>query len=135
MQTRNRIELTGYCGNNPELTRTAAGVPLCRISLATHEQARTNGEYTQITQWHSVVFWRQLAEKAYAALKRGTALSVTGAVKYRTWIDTQGIEQNSTEIWAATFAVISGNEHQQETERISAGTAILCPLAPNAVIG
>lgn len=67
----NRVMLIGNLGKDPEFRTTESGVLRAHIVLATNDTYKDrNGQIQKITDWHDVVVWRTLAEKA-RILKRG----------------------------------------------------------------
>ncbi len=53
---RNKVQLIGNLGNNPEVITLESGKKLAKFSLATNESYKNNkGEKVTETQWHHVV--------------------------------------------------------------------------------
>ena len=66
----NRAQLQGVVGNDPELRYVGeSGKAVCNVRLATTNRYKTaQGEYSEETEWHTVVGWEAVAER-----KRPTA--------------------------------------------------------------
>ena len=61
----NKVILVGHLGRDPEVKTIDNGAKVARFSLATTEFYRDkNGERKEITEWHNVTCWRNLAEIA-----------------------------------------------------------------------
>jgi hypothetical protein len=58
MKTKNRIEIRGFVGREPETNQTNSGTSITRFSVATTERWKGRDEQTQQrTEWHRVVFF------------------------------------------------------------------------------
>ncbi len=113
----NRVTLLGNVGNAPELRSTPQGVPVTSIRMATHSLVRnSNGEVVDLTEWHNVVFWRDLANKAVNLLKKGSRIYVEGSLKTRKY-EKEGHTRFITEVVAETLIVLD-NRRRKEDENI-----------------
>lgn len=113
----NRVTLLGNVGNAPELRSTPQGVPVTSIRMATHSLVKsTNGEVVDLTEWHNVVFWRDLANKAVNLLKKGTRIYVEGSLKTRKY-EKDGHTRFITEVVADTLIVLD-NRRRKDDENI-----------------
>lgn len=100
----NKVTLIGNIGKDPEVRTFENGSKVARFSLATNENYQDKaGEWQTITEWHNVVCWRGLADRAERQLKKGNLVYVEGKISYRKWQDTEGKDRYSTDIVAATF--------------------------------
>jgi single-strand DNA-binding protein len=60
---RNKVQLIGHLGNDPEITNLDSGKKLAKLKLATNETYKNDsGEKITDTQWHNVVAWGKTAE-------------------------------------------------------------------------
>ena len=113
----NRATLLGNVGNTPELRSTPQGVPVTSIRLATHSLVKDHdGRISDITEWHNVVFWRDLANKAVNLLKKSTRIYVEGPLKTRKY-EKEGSQRFVTEI-VADMLIVLDNRKQQDEEDI-----------------
>ena len=66
MNNLNRVTLVGRVGGDPEIRYLENNVAVGRFSLATNERYRDkNGDWQDTpTEWHDIVVWRNLAERA-----------------------------------------------------------------------
>ena len=71
---------------------------------------RTSGEWITQTEWHSVVAWRLLAERAEQQLKKGKLVYIEGKLTHRTWQDDKGNTRYSTEVVANTLRLLEKRE-------------------------
>lgn len=104
----NRVILVGNLGKDPEIRTLENGAKVAKFSIATNENYRDkSGEWQQQTEWHDVVAWRSLAERAEATLKKGTAVYLEGKLSTRTWQDQNGNNRRTTEVVANYFRIIN----------------------------
>ncbi len=112
---RNKVQLMGHLGNEPELKDLGKGQHLLRMSLATNERFRTaDGEWKQDTQWHSVVAWGKQAERLALQVKKGTALMVEGRLVHRSYETKEGEKRYSTEVVLGEYQLIATKEAATE---------------------
>lgn len=81
-----RTELIGYVGVQPEVRTLDNGQTVATFTMATTEKWKgKDGEWKEDTQWHRIIAWRWLAERAREQLKKGTYCRVIGRLKYRSY--------------------------------------------------
>ena len=55
---KNKVQLIGNVGNEPEITNLESGKKVAKFSIATNEfYKNSKGEKEQDTQWHNIVAW------------------------------------------------------------------------------
>jgi single-strand DNA-binding protein len=101
--TINTTCLIGNSGNKPETGLTPDGTLYCKISLATDCLRRNDDGLIKAADWHRIIFWRGMAVRAIQEIKCGSRVSILGRLKYRLWIDENGVEHKSAEVWADNF--------------------------------
>jgi single-strand DNA-binding protein len=107
----NKVTLVGHVGQDPDVRRLENGTPVGRFSLATNEAYKdANGELKELTEWHNVVVWRNLAEQAEKILKKGSLVYVEGKITSKKYTDKTGIERTSVDIVASTFRSMTKKE-------------------------
>lgn len=96
---RNRVQLIGHLGADPEIKTLESNKKVARISLATNDEyTDKKGEKVKQTQWHQLVVWGKLAETCEKYLNKGKEIAVEGKLTYRTWDDKDGKNHNITEV-------------------------------------
>jgi single-strand DNA-binding protein len=96
---KNKVQLIGNLGNNPEIKTLDGGKKMAKFSIATNESYRSaNGEKITETQWHSLVAWGKLAEIIEKYISKGSEVAVEGKLTYRTFNDKDGNKRYFTEI-------------------------------------
>jgi single-strand DNA-binding protein len=107
----NRVILIGNLGKDPEVRRLENGAVVAKFSVATNENYKDrNGEWQTQTEWHDIVVWRMLAERAESTLKKGMAVYIEGKLTHRSWQDQDGNPRRTTEVVASYFRAISKRE-------------------------
>ena len=105
----NKVLLIGNLGRDPEVRRLESGVAVAKLAVATNESYKDkNDQWQTATEWHTVIFWRNLAERAERDLKKGSLIYVEGKLTHRKWQDKEGKDRYTTEILASTVQFIGG---------------------------
>jgi single-strand DNA-binding protein len=103
----NRVILIGNLGKDPEVRRLENGAVVAKFSVATNENYRDkSGEWQQQTEWHDIVAWRALAERAESSLKKGSMIYLEGKLTHRSWQDQDGNNRRTTEVVSNYFRLI-----------------------------
>lgn len=111
---KNKVQLIGNLGKDPELKNLGNGQSLLRLSLATNERYRTaDGEWKDNTQWHPIVVWGKQAEKLAQQVKKGSGLVVEGRLVQRTYESKEGEKRYSTEVVVGEYQLLGSKEAQQ----------------------
>lgn len=108
----NRVTLLGNLGADPEVRRLESGAVVAKISLATNESYKDkSGEWQTQTEWHNVIMWRNLAERAENQLKKGSMVYVEGKLTTRKWDDKDGNTKYTTEVVASYYRNIKRDDN------------------------
>jgi single-strand DNA-binding protein len=96
---KNKVQLIGNLGNNPEIRTTESGKKLARFSVATNETYRSaKGEKMTETQWHNLFAWGKIADIAEQFLSKGSEIAIEGKLVNRNYTDKDGNKRYVTEI-------------------------------------
>jgi single-strand DNA-binding protein len=96
---KNRVQLIGNLGMNPEVRTTESGRKMARMSIATHENYKSaSGEWVKETQWHNLIAWGKVADAAEKKLQKGLEVMVEGKLVHREYTDKTGVKRNITEV-------------------------------------
>lgn len=108
----NKVILVGNVGADPEVRTLENGVKTARVRLATTERYRDRNtqEIKEQTEWHTINFWRQLADVVDRFVRKGSQLYVEGSIHTREWTDQSGQKRYSTEITAAEMKLLGRRE-------------------------
>ena len=113
MRGLNRVTLIGNLGKDPDMQTLEGNVKVAKFSLATTETYKdaSNQNHT-VTDWHTVVLWRGLAELAEKYLKKGSLVYIEGKLKTRSYEDKEGNKKSVTEIQAEQLILLDKKTEQ-----------------------
>lgn len=115
----NRVMLIGNLGKDPELRTTESGVPKANFTLATNENYKDrNGNWVKSTEWHDIVMWRGLAERA-KVLRKGMLVYVEGKLTHRKWQDRDGKDHYAAEVTVDLLKILERREGGQSNSASS----------------
>jgi len=96
---RNKVQLIGNLGNDPEIVNLESGKTLAKFSIATNESYKNaTGEKVTDTQWHNIVAWGKTAEIIEKYVSKGKEVAIEGKLTSRSWEDKDGIKRYITEV-------------------------------------
>jgi single-strand DNA-binding protein len=96
---RNKVQLIGNLGNDPEIITMDSGKKLAKFSIATNETYKNQaGERVTDTQWHNVVAWGKTAEIVEQYVTKGKEVAVEGKLSHRSYDDKDGNKRYTTEV-------------------------------------
>ena len=103
----NKVLLIGNVGKDPEIRHLQGGASVATITLATSERYKDrNGESRELTEWHTIIAWRQLADLAENYIRKGSQIFVEGRIRGRSWDDQNGQKRYVTEIQADSIQLL-----------------------------
>lgn len=96
---KNKVQLIGNLGNDPEIITMENGNKLAKFSIATNETYKNSeGEKVTDTQWHNVVAWGKLAEITENYLTKGKEVMIEGKLMSRSYETKEGEKRYITEV-------------------------------------
>lgn len=96
---RNKVQLIGNLGNDPEIINLESGKTLAKFAIATNESYKNaQGEKVTDTQWHNIVAWGKTAEIVEKYVAKGKEVAIEGKLTTRSWEDKDGIKRYITEV-------------------------------------
>lgn len=105
---RNRVQLIGRLGGDPEIRTFESNRKMARLSVATTDYTvNSKGEKTDRTEWHNVVAWGKMAERAEEYLSKGMEVFVEGRLTHRNYTDKEGIKRFYTEVDAQELVLMN----------------------------
>jgi single-strand DNA-binding protein len=106
---RNKVQLIGNLGNNPEVITLESGKKLAKFSIATNDSYRNaSGEKITDTQWHNVIAWNKTAEIVEKYLTKGNEIAVEGKLTSRSYENKEGVKKYITEIVVNELLMLGG---------------------------
>lgn len=107
---RNKVQLIGNVGQDPELINLEDGKKLTRFSLATNEFFKNDdGIKVKNTHWHQLVAWGRLAETISAYATKGKEIAVEGKLISRSYLSKEGEQRNITEVIVQDLVLLGGS--------------------------
>jgi len=127
----NKVILIGRLGKDPEVRAYENNVKKASFPLATSEFRKDKeGNKIELTEWHNIVCWRNLAEIAEQFLTKGKMIYVEGKIRTRTY-EEHGVKKYFTEIDAGTFTMLGSKEETNKPTEVQVSNAP--PPAPENV--
>ena len=105
---KNKVQLIGFMGGNPEVKTTENGKKLAKFSIATNENYR-NGKGEKVTEtiWHNLIAWGKVAEIVEKFLTKGSEVAIEGKLVNRSYEDKEGQKKYVTEIQVNELLLLS----------------------------
>jgi single-strand DNA-binding protein len=96
---RNKVQLIGNLGADPEIKTLDSGTKMARFNMATNESYRNSkGEKVNETQWHQIIAWGKSAELAEKYLFKGMEIAIEGKLVNRVYSTKEGEKKYITEV-------------------------------------
>ncbi|MDY0988022.1 Single-stranded DNA-binding protein [Flavobacterium sp. ACN2] len=96
---RNKVQLIGNVGNDPEIKTLESGRKLAHLTIATNEIYRNDkGEKVEQTEWHRITAWGKTAELIEKYVVKGKEIAVEGKLTHRSYDDKNGEKRYITEV-------------------------------------
>jgi len=120
----NRVFLIGHFGKDPEVRYFPNGDAICNVSIATSDAwtDKQSGEKKERTEWHNVVFTRNLAEIVGEYLKKGSKVYVEGSLRTREW-ERDGIKRYTTEIVVRDMQMLDSRSSESSSAAPTRGAS------------
>lgn len=116
MNLKNRVQLIGNLGGNPEIREFKSDKKLAKFSVATVNIYKKDGKIVKDTQWHSVIVWDNLAEIAKLNLRTGTEVVIDGRLVRRSYKTKTGEKRFVSEVIAERMLFRNRNKVAVQTE-------------------
>lgn len=123
MRTKNHVSLIGMVGKDAEVRTTQGGVQYARFTLATSTggyKKQDGTDVPEVTQWHNITCWRNLAVMVGKYVRKGMKVDVEGMITYGEYQDQQGVKRTSVEIVADDIVLMTkpndGVQAQQQMQ-------------------
>lgn len=111
---KNRVQLIGHLGADPEMKTLDNGVKVARLRLATNESYKTTGgEWKEETMWHSITAWEKLAERATRQFHKGSHIMLEGKLINRAYTDASGNKKFYTDVRAVNIVMLDKKSTEQ----------------------
>ncbi len=108
---KNRVQLIGHLGMNPEILNLDSGKKLARLSIATNDSYRNaKGDKIEDTQWHNLIAWGKTADIIEKYLKKGNEIAIEGKLTHSSYDDKDGKKRYSTEVVISELLMLGGKK-------------------------
>ncbi|RKS99330.1 single-stranded DNA-binding protein [Flavobacterium sp. 123] len=98
---RNKVQLIGHVGNDPEIKNLDGGKKVANLTIATNDTYKNEkGEKVEQTEWHKVVAWGKTAEIIEKYVTKGKEIAIEGKLTHRSYEDKNGEKRYITEVVA-----------------------------------
>ena len=98
---KNRVQLIGHVGNDPEIKNLEGGKKVANLTIATNDSYKNEkGEKVEQTEWHKVVAWGKIAEIIEKYVTKGKEIAIEGKLTHRSYEDKTGEKRYITEVVA-----------------------------------
>jgi single-strand DNA-binding protein len=107
---KNRVQLIGNVGNDPEIKNLEGGKKLASLSIATNESyTNDKGERVEQTEWHRVTAWGKTAEIIEKYVTKGKEVAIEGKLSHRSYDDKNGEKRYITEVVVSGIQMFGKN--------------------------
>jgi single-strand DNA-binding protein len=105
---RNKVQLIGHVGQEPEIKTFDGGKKVATITIATNDYyTNDKGEKVEQTEWHRVSAWGKLADIIEKYVDKGKEIAVEGKLSHRSYDDKEGNKRYITEVVANDILLLS----------------------------
>jgi single-strand DNA-binding protein len=96
---RNKVQLIGHVGQDPEIKNFEGDKKLANLTLATNEVYKNEkGEKVEETQWHRISAWGKTAGIIEKYVTKGKEIAIEGKLTHRSYDDKNGDKKYYTEV-------------------------------------
>ncbi|HSD09100.1 single-stranded DNA-binding protein [Flavobacterium sp.] len=104
---KNRVQLIGNVGNDPEIKTFDGGSKKVSLNIATSDSYKNDkGERVDQTEWHTVVAWGKVAEIIEKFVTKGKQIAIDGKLTHRSYDDKNGDKRYITEVVASEIMLL-----------------------------
>ncbi len=108
---RNKVQLIGRVGQDPEIKNLDGGKKLANITLATNDYyTNAAGERVENTEWHRISAWGKTAEIIEKYVQKGKEIAIEGKLTHRSYDDKEGNKRYVTEVVASEIMLFGSKE-------------------------
>ena len=118
----NKVMLIGNVGQDPDVRYFEQDQAVAQVRFATTERGYTLQNGTQVpdrTDWHNLVFYRQLAKVVERYVHKGDKFYIEGRIRYRMYDTQKGERRYVTEIHVDNMEMLSPKPQSAESDVVS----------------
>jgi single-strand DNA-binding protein len=107
---KNKVQLIGHVGQDPEIKTFDGGKKVANLTIATNEvYYKENGDKVEQTEWHKISAWGKTAEIIEKFVTKGKEIAVEGKLTHRSYDDKDGNKRYVTEVVVNELLLLSKN--------------------------
>lgn len=96
---KNKVQLIGHVGNDPEVKALDGGKKLVNLTIATNDYyINDKGDKIEQTEWHRVTAWGKVAEIIEKYVTKGKEVAIEGKLTHRSYDDKDGNKRYVTDV-------------------------------------
>lgn len=104
---KNRVQLIGHVGQDPEVKSFDGGKKVANLNIATNDvYYKDEGEKVEQTEWHRVTAWGKIAEIVEKHVVKGKEIAVEGKLTHRSYDDKNGEKRYVTEVLVSEILLL-----------------------------
>ena len=104
---KNKVQLIGHVGQEPEVKAFGEGKKVANITIATNDSyTNEKGEKVEQTEWHRVTAWGKTAEIIEKFVTKGKEIAIEGKLTHRSYDDKDGNKRYVTEVVASEILLL-----------------------------
>jgi single-strand DNA-binding protein len=104
---KNKVQLIGHVGQEPEIKTFDGGKKVANITIATNENyTNSKGEKVENTEWHRITAWGKVADIIEKYVIKGKEIAIEGKLTHRSYDDKDGNKRYITEIVASDLLLL-----------------------------
>ncbi|MDO5970035.1 single-stranded DNA-binding protein [Flavivirga aquimarina] len=105
---RNKVQLIGRLGQDPEIITFEDGGKIAKFNLAIDDSYKDkNGNKVERTYWHPVVVKNGLVNVVENYVTKGKEIAIEGKLTNRSWDDKDGNKRYATEVFVSELLMLS----------------------------
>lgn len=108
MESINKAEILGRVGSIK--VEDVNGLRMARMTVYTEYAYKTEGGVNAERDWHYVTAWNGNGIADVETIYTGAVVHITGRMRTRAYVSSDGSEGRMTDILAHTLKIIEGNE-------------------------
>jgi len=105
---RNKVQLIGRLGQEPEIINFQDGNKMAKFSMATDDSYKDkDGNKVERAYWHNVIVKGGLVKVVESYVNKGQEIAIEGKLTNRSWEDKEGNKRYTTEILCNELLMLS----------------------------
>ena len=105
---KNKVQLIGRLGQDPEIVTFNDGNKMAKFSLATDDSYKDkNGNKVERAYWHNIVVKNGLVKVVEEYITKGQEIAIEGKLTNRVWEDKDGNKRYVTEVICNELLMLS----------------------------